>query len=301
MYVYEGGEKWSQCGDFGRPHTSGVHDGRLYAAFPQGRVFSYDEKTWTDVGNPFGSLAACDQVHSNGVYHGELYFGTWPFGKVAVRRNDKWVDVGRLGDATEIVGLTVYNGSLYGGSIPRAEVFRFDGPKKWTSVGRLFNPRGVEPVPVGSHATEVQDWSRASSLTVYDGKLFSSTATCYIAQISPTTGPDDIRGKVFCLQTGAGVSSDRDMGSGWKHIAAVRKGNSLSLFVDGKSVARTQSAQTDIDTTSGAPLQIGFGSQSYFQGSIREVRLYDRALDEEDFHQLHQAEHEAKQSVVGAN
>jgi hypothetical protein len=29
-----------------------------------------------------------------------------------------------------------------------------------------------------------------------------------------------------------------------------------------------------------------FGSQSYFNGSIREVRLYHRALSEEDIHQL---------------
>jgi hypothetical protein len=301
VYVYEGGQKWSQCGDFGRPHTSGVHDGKLYAAFPQGKVFAYDGKTWEDLGNPIGSTADCDQIHSNGVYHGELYFGTWPFGKVAVRRNDKWIDVGRLGDATEIVGLSVYNGSLYGGSIPRAEVFRFDGPEKWSSVGRLFNPKGFEPVPVGSHATEVQDWSRASSLTVYDGKLFSSTATCYRAQISPPTGHDDIRGKVFCLQAGAAVSSDRDMGAGWKHIAAVRKGNSLSLFVDGKLVARTDSGQPVIDATCSAPLQIGFGSQSYFHGNIREVRLYDRAISEADIHQLDQAEHAANQPVLGAN
>jgi hypothetical protein len=103
--------------------------------------------------------------------------GLW--GKAAVRRDDKWTDVGRLGDATEIVGLSVYNGSFYGGSIPRAEVFRFDGPNKWTSVGRLFDPPDFELVPVGSHETAVQYWSRASSLTVYQGKLFSSTATCY--------------------------------------------------------------------------------------------------------------------------
>jgi hypothetical protein len=305
VYVYEGGQKWSQCGDFGRPHTSGIHDGRLYAAFPQGKVFEYDGKTWEDLGNPFNSLAMCDQVHSNGVYRGEMYFGTWPFGKVAVRRNEKWVDVGRLGDATEIVDLTVYNGSLYGGSIPRAEVFRFDGPQKWTSVGRLFDPPNFKLVPVGSHATEVQDWTRASSLTVYQGKLFSSTATCYRAQISPPTGPDDIRGKVFCFQTGTGVSLDRDMGPGWKKIAAVRKGRSLMLYVDNKLAARTEAGASEIDASCSAPLRIGFGSQSYFHGNIRDLRLYSRALNEDDIRQLdessRQAQHAAKQSAVRTN
>ena len=37
-----------------------------------------------------------------------------------------WTDLGRLGDALEINALSVYNGQLYGGTIPRAEVFRFN-------------------------------------------------------------------------------------------------------------------------------------------------------------------------------
>lgn len=286
VYIYEGGQRWSQCGDFGRPHTSGVHDGHLYAAFPQGKVFVYDGKTWDDLGNPLASLDVCDQVHSHGVFGGELYVGTWPLGRVAVRRNNKWEDVGRLGDATEIVGLTVYNGSLYGGSIPRAEVFRFDGPSKWTSTGRLFDPPNFELVPVGFYAKGIQDWTRASSLTVYQGKLFSSTATCYRAQIQPPTSADDIRGKVFSLQTGAGVSSDRDMGAGWKQVAAIRKGRTLSLFVDGKLAAHSDSEQTELDASCDAPLRIGFGPQSYFHGKIRDVRLYDQALRDEDVQKL---------------
>jgi hypothetical protein len=286
VYEYESGQQWRQIGDFGRPHTSCVHDGHLYTAFPEGKVFVYDGKSWDDLGNPFGSLEVCNQVHSLGTYRGELYVGTWPLGKVAVRRNDKWVDVGRLGDATEIVGLTVYNGSLYGGSIPRAEIFRFDGPNKWESMGRLFDPPNFELVPVGSHAHAVQDWSRASSLAVFNGKLFSSTATCYRAQIDPPIAADDIRGKVFCLQTGATVSSDRDLGAGWRQIAAVRKGHTLSLFVDGKLTARTTSEQPDLDASCGAPLQIGFGPQSYFHGKIRDVRIYNQAIGVDDIQQL---------------
>ena len=59
-----------------------------------------------------------------GVYQGELYVGTWPKGKIAVWRDGKWVDKGQPGDATEVIGLTVYNGSFYAGTIPRAELFR---------------------------------------------------------------------------------------------------------------------------------------------------------------------------------
>ena len=44
---------------------------------------------------------------------------------------DKWTDCGRLGDALEMNALTVYNGKLYSGSIPRAEVFRYDEGTTW--------------------------------------------------------------------------------------------------------------------------------------------------------------------------
>lgn len=287
VYVYDGSKTWTQCGDFGRPHTSGVHDGRLFTAFPEGKVFGYDGEAWADLGNPYSSLDECNQLHSHGDYRGELYVGTWPLGKVAVLRSGKWVDVGRLGDSTEIVGLTVYNGCLYGGSIPRAEVFRFDGPQRWTSVGRLFNPPGFEPIPVGTYGKQIEDWTRASSLTVYQGKLFSSTATCYRAQINPPV-PDDIRGKVFEFGAGAAVSVDRDLGAGWKQIAAVRDGQTLKLYVDGKQAATAKAATPGIDVSNDAPLQIGFGPQAHFHGKIREVRFYNRALHGDELPQLTQ-------------
>jgi Concanavalin A-like lectin/glucanases superfamily len=286
VYVYDSGRDWRKVGDFGRPHVSGVHDGRLYAAFPKGEVYVYGGKSWDNLGNPFGSLELCNQIHSLGIYRGELYVGTWPLGKVAVRRNDKWIDAGRLGDATEIVGLTVYNGSLYGGSIPRAEVFRFKGSNKWESMGRLFDPPNFKLLPVGSYARGIQDWTRASSLTVYNGKLFSSMATCYRAQIDPPIAADDVRGKVFCLQTGSAISVDRDIGTGWRHIAATREGDTLTLFVDGKLAASSHSSQPKLVTSCDAPLQIGFGPQSYFRGKIRDVRLYNRALNENEVEKL---------------
>ncbi|MBI2827111.1 MAG: hypothetical protein HYX69_20770 [Planctomycetia bacterium] len=281
-YVYQGGRRWDVCGEFdGRPHTMAVHDGRLYAAYPKGEVYAYDGQTWENLGNPLGSFDECNQIHSLGVHNGELYIGSWPKGKVAVLRQGKWVDLGRLGDATEIVALTVYNGSFYAGSIPRAEVFRLDGDAKWTSIRRLFDPPGFEPAPVGRIVKAVQDWTRASSLTGYQGKLFVSTATCYRTMIDPPL-PDEIRGKVYSFATGAAVSYDRDLGPGWKHLVASRVGRDLNLHIDGQLVASSKTDGNPIDVSNESPLQIGFGPQSHFHGKIREVRLYNRALDKDE-------------------
>jgi hypothetical protein len=88
------------------------------------------------------------------------------------------------------------------------------------------------------------------------------------------------------MQTGAAVSADRDLGAGWRCIAAIRSGKSLKLFVNGNLVASTESATPPIDASCEAPLQIGFGTQSYFHGKIRDVRLYNRALGDADIRQL---------------
>ena len=200
-------------------------------------------------------------------------------------RDGKWIDRGRPGDSTEVIGLTVYNGSFYAGTIPRAEVFRLDG-ERWTSVGRLFNPPGFEPVPVGSTDwSRISDWSRSSSLTVYQGRLFASTATCH-RTILETPLSDEPRGKVFAYSTGAAVSCDRDLGTGWKVIAAVREGRQLRLYVNSALVASSNSDAAALDVSTDAPLRIGFGPQSHFCGHLRDVRIYDRALAEADLHRL---------------
>jgi hypothetical protein len=284
-YVHQGDRKWEQCGEFpGAPHTLAVHDGQLYAAYPHGRVYAFDGATWQDLGNPHASTTKCNQIHSLGVHRGELYTGSWPLGRVAVRRDDTWADLGQLGDATEVVGLTNYNGCLYAGTIPRAELFRFDGTNEWKSIRRLFDPIGYEPVPVGGGGPGVADWSRASSLAVFQGKLFVTTATCYRTQLTAPQS-EEHRGKVYSFDTGTCVSSDRDLGSGWKHLVAIRQGRAVRIYFDGQLAASAVHPQA-IDVSSTAPLQIGFGPQSHFQGKIREVRLYNRALEQTEISAL---------------
>ena len=51
--------------------------------------------------------------------------------------------------------------------------------------------------------------------------------------------PADFRGKVYALQAGQCVTHDRDLGPGWKHLAAVRRDGRLELFVDGRKTAES--------------------------------------------------------------
>jgi len=286
-YVYEGGQKWAVSGEFdGMPHTMAVHDGKLYAAYPKGEVFAFDGEEWTGLGNPFGSIQECNQIHSMGVHRGELYVGTWPLGRIAVLRGGKWQDSGHPGDSTEVIGLTNYNGTFYAGTIPRAEVFRFGGGTNWASIGKLFDPPGFNPVPVGSSdAVGVADWSRSTSISVFEGKLFASTGTCYRRMVEPPR-PNETRGKVYSISAGASVNLHRDIGSGWKHVVASRDNGTLKIFVNGQLRASAPVGSRNYDVSNKEPLLIGFGPVDYFSGKLREVRLYSKALSAGEINKL---------------
>jgi hypothetical protein len=120
---------------------------------------------------------------------------------------------------------------------------------------------------------------------MFQGRLFCSTATCYRALIGQPR-PDDIRGKVFACETGAGVSHDHDLVPGWRRLAAIRRDGAIKLFVDGRLVAEKKADGPPHEVSSSAPLRIGFGPHSHFKGKIREVRLYNRALSEDEITKL---------------
>jgi hypothetical protein len=293
VFVHEGDTQWSPSNLFPNdgpkkcfPHPMCRHNGKLFVAFPV--AYCFDGNAWNYIGSPLP--AGQDwflQTHSLELYQGKLYAGTWPEGKVAeYQGGEDWKIVGRVGvDGTEVNALAVYNGKLYGGSIPRAEVCRFDGVPEWTSLKQFYSPEGWKPaLPGHARRDEYNQWSRVTSLTVYDGKLFASTGSCTASVLD---APADVRGKVFSMEAGKVASYDNDLGPGWKHLAAVREGGLLKLYIDGKIVAKSSSfdpAEYDISTNQ--PLRIGFGQTEYFAGKMADVRIYKGTLSEGDIEQL---------------
>lgn len=257
--------------------------GRLYVGYPG--IHAFDGQEWAFMDLPAGGPHELLQTHSLHVHQGRLCAGTWPHGKVAVHRGGQaWEEIGRVGaDGTEVNALVVYNGKLYGGSIPRAEVCRYDGGTTWTSLKRFYSPDGWTPAPPPMELTdqgptreELNEWSRVTSLTVHDGMLFASTASCTSSILD---APCDVRGKVFCLEAGRCASYGRDAGPGWKHLVAIRRRRRLELHIDGKpEVTSSAFDPADFDLTNDRPLRIGFGQTDYFHGKMRDVRLYSRAL-----------------------
>lgn len=273
-YVHDGAQAWKECGRFPNyGHPMAVHNGRMFVGVlnPSG-IHAYDGVAWKNLGNPYETQERSNQIHAFTVYRGRLHATTWPEGRIAeLTDDDKWVDRGRPGDCMEVNGLTVYNGKMYAGTIPRAEVFRYEGDKKWTSLKCFHQP----PDRVFKHSN---DWARVTSFAVHSGKLIASMGSCTSAL---QDAPADFRGKVYAIEAGKCVSFDRDLGTGWKHLAAVRRNDRLELYIDGRrEVVSAPFAAPDYDLSNGEPLKIGLGEQNGFCGKIREVRVYRRSLTE---------------------
>jgi len=106
-------------------------------------------------------------------------------------------------------------------------------------------------------------------MAVYEGRLFCGTLPS---------------GRVHALEAGRSVTVDRALAPGWRHVAAVREGSRLSLFVDGVRAAtsRVDRESSPLDVTNSAPLRIGLGANDHFRGSMSDLRLYDRALSSQE-------------------
>ncbi len=263
FFRYEGGTTWKDSGSPQRPadlpgdttqmrvEAMGVHNGWLYAtSYDGGRVFRFDGETWFDC----GQLADNTQSYAFAILQGQLYVGTWPSGRVyRFEKPHQWTDVGRLGEELEVMGMLVHNGRLIAGTLPLAEVYEFDNKSSWKKLTRL------------DHTPDVR-YRRAWTMAEHDGKLFCSTLPS---------------GKIYSWRAGRVAMVGKAFPTGWHHVAAVRSGSSIKLFVDG-IFAATQSGfdSADYDLSGDQPLRIGFGPNDYFKGKLSDVKLYARALSD---------------------
>ncbi len=260
FFRYEADGKWTMLvvPDGKRVESLAVFNDSLWAtSYDDARVYRYDGDKWEDLGR----LGDDTQTYAFAVHRGRLCVGTWPSGRVFVRAADRWDDLGRLGDEKEVMGMLVHNGQLYGGTLPLGAVYRFDGGQTWTKTAQLDQTPNVK-------------YRRAWTMASFDGRLFCSTLPS---------------GHIHSLEAGPCVTFDREFASGWQHVAAVKQGGVLRLYLNGKRVAESRRFDpTKFDLVNESPLQIGAGSGDYFHGSLTDVRLYRRALGEAEINALAQ-------------
>ena len=256
FYRYLKDGQWEDVGTPGgkRIQSFGVFDGYLFAtSYDSGNVYRYDGKEWIDCG-----LVGIDNTQTYGfsVYQGQLYVSTWPSGRVYVYEGiDNWKDVGRLGEELEVMGLIVYNGQLLGGTLPLAEVYVYEGDTTWRRMDQLDKTEDVK-------------YRRAWTMAEHAGKVYCSTLPS---------------GRIYSYEAGKAVTWKESFPDEWHHVVASKSDHELKLYVDGKLVNIAQIPDTlQFETANATPLKIGFGQHDVFSGQIKEVRMYNRVLKEEE-------------------
>jgi hypothetical protein len=265
---------WTWCGSPGRRLLAlGVHDGALYGAGnDHADVVSANAQTAAGIvvparsaeggggvfrylgGTSWASLGLqpeTTQVYSIETFGGAMHVGTWPNGLVYRQTGDAWQSCGRLGRETEVMNLIAFNGALYGGTLPEARLFRLDGAQTWTDVGRLDDTPDVL-------------YRRAASMAVHDGDLVVGTL--------PSA-------RVHSMRVGVTVSTGRALEHGRHHVAGVRRGAGIELYVDGALAAARVSPGGTLDLGVLPAPRVGAGPRAAFTGEVLEARVFDAALD----------------------
>jgi hypothetical protein len=282
LFRFDGPDRWTSCGSPGRRLLAlGVFRGALYGAGNDhanvesaiamtkagvvvparseaggGGVFRYEGgDRWTGR----GLQPDTTQLYSIETYGGRMHIGTWPTGLVFRGEDSEgdgdagWTSLGRLGDETEVMNLQAYNGKLYAGTLPHAQLFRLDGDGDWPLLATLDDTPDVR-------------YRRAASMVVFDGELYVGTLPS---------------GRVHSLRAGAVATCDRSLAPGWHHLAGVRRGSIVTLYVDGRAAGRAEAPElAGVDLAPAVPLVIGGGPRADLEGELADVRLWSRALDE---------------------
>ena len=301
-------------------------NGSLYAGLDSvggGKLFRFDQNRWIDCGSPDGrnleNLMPCygalhvathgnvyryegegkfvligeephgiNQIHALHMYDGRLVAGTWPQGYILRHAMDrKWDIMGRIGlppskdeEINETNDLEYHNGALYAGLLPLAELYRYERDGQWAKIGQLGRRKDFT-----NERSNIASWMRLTAMASYRGRLFTGTGSCQGRAID--VDPDGTLGRVRSYVFGQMVSHEKDCPPGWIHVAAVRRGRSLELFLNGKRVAQSRDQPGEpLNVDSDSPLRIGFGNLTYFSGALSDVRLYRGALSENEVAEL---------------
>lgn len=243
FFRYDGGRTWTSIPTPGgrRVNALGVSGGHLYAtSYDSGAVYRFDGKTWTDLGLVDRDVT---QNYSFTTWQNALHVSTWPSGKVyRLGANDRWEDRGHLGEEQEVMGMLVHNGSFYAGTLPKAEVYRYEGDTSWKRLKQLDETPDVK-------------YRRAWTMATYQGRLFATTLPS---------------GKIWSMSAGTLVTHDKELSAGWHDIVAERRAGKLRLTVDGKLVAEADTPEMSL-TTEGLDLKIGEGPRGRFPGRLKNV------------------------------
>ncbi|HII72776.1 TPA: LamG domain-containing protein, partial [Candidatus Woesearchaeota archaeon] len=179
-----------------------------------------------------------------------------------------------------------------GGGYDGFGAYKFDGTNDYIQVPDAFYSEGATTLSAWVYPTSFSNTNPKLVLSKrgatgnewWFGLTGSPAQVFFAAWAGPTTVRNVYSGTVLSLNT-------------WQHIAAVETPTHTKLYINGEYVSST--AKTGIMTDTTTKITIGKCSYDstcpseasrYFNGSIDEVRMYDRVLTDEQIKTLYEGE-----------
>jgi hypothetical protein len=158
---------------------------------------------------------------------------------------------------------------------PTADYLEFDGVDDYV--------KGVGDYNFGTQDFSFEAWVRVADLIGTDRKIFhynlaeGGTAVWHVRQDGGRLVFNTWNGGWKGVTTVDNVFSDTE----WHHIATVRTGTDVAIYVDGVLAPTVGSVAASLQTSSNDSYYIGSRlSSEYWNGDIDEVRIWDRALSQ---------------------
>jgi PKD repeat protein len=184
------------------------------------------------------------------------------------------------GTGTTVTATVGSNGTANGGVTSVAGNIGSDGARGFDgSTGYVSVPSSAALNTTGDLAIEA--WARPAAATggVVVQKGGASGYSVWQYRLAITSG-GQWRGTVFVGSTAYAVTAPGSAAlNQWSHLALVRSGSSLSIYVNGQ-LAATANAPGTLNSTTGmfAIGRSGASSSSYFNGAVDEVAFYNHTI-----------------------
>lgn len=179
-------------------------------------------------------------------------------------------------------GTLYYNATWTDGKFDKA--LQFDGTNAYVNFGNssVFSFTNEMTVSVWFKTS-----TQVSGSKVLVAKHYSSTAGSFYVGV---TGYDKV---IFVLINETSERTDLTATANyyddnWHHLVGTYDGNMMKLYYDGVLVANISKTGTIKQTTYNLALSKVWGASAQFNGTIDEVRVYNRALSEEEVKMLYE-------------
>lgn len=158
----------------------------------------------------------------------------------------------------------------------------FDGSDDYVSTSIQPSDIGIE----GNKSKTISAWAKIYNFD--EGGLWEMGTTSDYEEFSlrTRTGTNEFRAQLY---GGGDIDFTYDALGKWVHFALVHDSSSdtTKVYCNGEQVA---SQSQTINTTDGTPFRIGEWADAYLDGAMDDVRIYDKALSQEQITDLLEGE-----------